>query len=89
KDLIGTKFWETFYLRRPMIHVGDPGVISEYIVQHRVGTTIPVEDLGTELPKIMRGERSIAIDPNYDVSPHLLEHITDELERKVLNSAVL
>lgn len=85
KDLLGTKFNETFYLRRPVIHVGAAGVVSRYIETHRLGTSIPVEALATELPRIIRGERSIAIDPTHDLSPHLLANITERFVREVLS----
>ncbi|MCB0792647.1 MAG: glycosyltransferase [Flavobacteriales bacterium] len=75
KDLLGTKFTEVFHLRRPVIHVGEPGAVSRFIRDNRLGTSIPVDALATELPPIMRGERDLDIDPTHDLSAHLLDHI--------------
>lgn len=84
KDLLGTKFTEIFHLRRPVIHVGDEGAVSEAIRSKRLGTTIPVADLAKELPRILSGEHTINIDPNVDLSEHMLDSITDTLVRNVL-----
>lgn len=85
KDLLGTKFTEIFYLRRPVIHVGEPGAVSEAILSRKLGVSIPVDRLVEELPAILCGERRIAIDPNVDLSEHSLESITEGLAKNLLN----
>lgn len=84
KDLLGTKFTEIFYLRRPVIHVGEPGAVSEAILSRHLGTSIPVEKLVHELPAILCGERTVAIDPSVDLSAHLLGPITERLAQDLL-----
>ena len=84
KDLLGTKFTEIFYLRRPVIHVGDAGAVSEAILSRKLGISIPVDQLVAELPAILCGERTIAVDPNVDLSEHLLGPITERLARALL-----
>ena len=84
KDLLGTKFTEIFHLRRPVIHVGDEGAVSEAIVSRRLGISIPVHLLSAELPRIMSGERVIDIDPTVDHSDHMLDHIAGKLVRDLL-----
>ncbi len=84
KDFLGTKFNEIFYLRRPVLHVGVPGRVGRTITERRLGDSVRVEDVAVELPRIIRGERPITIDPNVDLSDHLLGPITDKLVREVL-----
>lgn len=85
KNLLGTKFTEIFYLRRPVIHVGDAGAVSEAILSSKLGTSIPVDRLVDELPAILCGERTISIDPNVDLSEHLLGSITERLAQGLLS----
>lgn len=84
KDVLGTKFTEVFHLRRPVIHVGDAGLVSRHIEAHRLGVSIRVEELAGQLPLLMCGERRITIDTTYDLSAHLLDHITAGIERDLL-----
>ncbi len=84
KDLLGTKFTEIFHLRRPVIHVGAQGAVSEAISSRRLGVSIPVAKLAEDLPRIMSGERVIGIDVNVDLSAHMLDHITADFVRELL-----
>lgn len=84
KDFLGTKFNEIFYLRRPVLHVGEEGRVGRTIAERKLGASIRVEEVARELPRIVRGERPIAIDIGADLSEHLLDTITDKLERDVL-----
>jgi glycosyltransferase involved in cell wall biosynthesis len=84
KDFLGTKFNETFYLRRPVIHVGEPGAVGRHIVENRLGTSIRVENLPDLLPDIITGAVRLDIDTSYDLSDQTLDHITDRLVKEVL-----
>ncbi|HQV37343.1 MAG TPA: glycosyltransferase [Flavobacteriales bacterium] len=84
KDIMVTKFNEIFHLRRPILHIGEPGVVSRTIVGRKLGDSLRVEELVTELPRIISGERTIEIDRNADHSEHLLATITDKLISEVL-----
>jgi glycosyltransferase involved in cell wall biosynthesis len=84
KDFLGTKFNEIFYLRRPVLHVGVEGRVGRTITEKKLGASLRVQELAVELPRIIRGERRIDIDPNVDLSEHLLGPITDKLVREVL-----
>ncbi len=86
KDFLGTKFNEIFYLRRPVLHVGVPGRVGRTITERQLGASVRVEELAVELPRIIRGERRIELDPKVDLSEHLLSTITDKLVREVLVS---
>ena len=84
KDLLGTKFNEIFHLRKPVLHVGKPGLVSRTITARKLGASLRVEDLITELPRIISGERKIEVDENADHSALLLANITDRLIAEVL-----
>ena len=84
KDFLGTKFNETFYLRRPVIHVGDSGIVGQYIVKHRLGASMTVEELPDRLPEIITGKVRIELDTTYDLGELTLEHVTDRLVNEVL-----
>ncbi|MCO6482373.1 MAG: glycosyltransferase [Flavobacteriales bacterium] len=84
KDILGTKFHEVFLLRRPILHVGVPGLVSRTLIGRRLGDSVRVGELAAELPRIIRGERKIAIDPGADHGEFLLGPVTDRLVREVL-----
>ncbi len=86
KDVLGTKFTEVFHLRRPVIHVGDAGLVSRHIEENRLGVSIRVEDLAARLPELMIGARRVTIDTGYDLSPHLLDRIAEGLEHDLLSA---
>lgn len=84
KDLLTTKFHELFCLGVPVLHVGEPGVVSRTLAKRRLGDSICVEELIAELPKFITGERQIELDPSPDLSDVLLGPVTDRLIREVL-----
>jgi len=84
RDFLGTKFNEVFYLRRPVLHVGEPGLVSETIVKNGLGATLRVEELESELPRVIAGTRRIEAGGDHDLSGHLLERVTARLVNEVL-----
>lgn len=84
KDILGTKFNEIFHLRRPILHIGEPGMISRTIVERKLGDTLRLDELVSELPRIISGDRPIEIDRTADHSENLLVKITDRLFNEVL-----
>ncbi|MBP8822533.1 MAG: glycosyltransferase [Flavobacteriales bacterium] len=84
KDILGTKFQEIFYAGTPILHVGEPGVVSRTIREKRMGDTVRVEELVQELPRILSGERQVRCDRHADHSAYLLPSVTDKLLREVL-----
>ncbi len=84
KDIMVTKFNEIFHLRRPILHVGEPGLVSRTIVERKLGDSLRVDELVTELPRIISGERLIEMDMTADHSEQLLSKITDRLISEVL-----
>lgn len=84
KDLMVTKFAEISYLHCPILHVGEPGTVSRTLQTRRLGDSIRVDEMVVELPRIIRGERTIKIDRDIDQSGDLLGHITDQLLQEVL-----
>lgn len=84
RDILGTKFNELFYLGRPVLHIGEPGLVSRTITGRRLGASLRVEELETELPRIIRGERRVETHPDAEVEALLLPRLSDRLLREVL-----
>lgn len=84
KDFLGTKFNELFFLRRPVLHIGVPGLVSRTITGNKLGGSATVEQLVNELPELIARKKRLEVNTNYDLSPHLLDRITDRLVGEVL-----
>jgi hypothetical protein len=84
KDFLGTKFNELFFLRRPVLHIGVPGLVSRTITENQLGGSVTVEQLVDELPELIARKKRIELNTHYDLSPHLLDRITDRLASEVL-----
>ena len=84
KDFLGTKFTELFYLRRPVLHVGLPGLVGRTISENELGASIGVEELEAVLPELIARRKVLPVNPAYDLGPHLLDSITDRLVQEVL-----
>ena len=84
KDILGTKLQEIFYAGTPMLHVGEPGLVSRTIEERHMGASLRVEELATELPRIISGGRTVECDRNADHSDDLLPNVVERLVREVL-----
>jgi len=84
RDIVGTKFQEIFYTGTPILHVGEPGIVSRTVEGKRMGASIRVEEVAAELPKIIRRKRVIEVDKHADHSAYLLPKVTDRLLAEVL-----
>lgn len=84
KDILGTKFHEVFVLGRPILHIGEPGLVSQTLTERKLGDSVQVGELVRELPRIVLGERRIELDTGADHSEFLLAPVTDRLLTEVL-----
>jgi glycosyltransferase involved in cell wall biosynthesis len=84
KDFLGTKFTELFYLRRPVLHIGEPGLVSRTITENHLGASVRLSELGPLLPQLIARKVTLSVDESYDLGPHLLDRITDKLIQEVL-----
>ena len=84
KDTMVTKLAEVSYLGRPILHIGEAGLVSRTILDRRMGDTITLNDLVAELPRIINGERTVAMDRSVEQEEHLLANITNILLEEVL-----
>lgn len=84
RDFVSTKFNEIAYLGTPIVHVGEPGGLSQHIVQEQLGTTIPVGAIVEELVPILTGERRIVHGGIFDPKPYLLGGIAENLVNTIL-----
>lgn len=86
KDLLVTKFHELFMLRRPILHIGEPGLVSRTLIERKLGDSVRVDELEAELPRIITGERRIEVDRVADHSEYQLSKVTDRLVNEVLRT---
>lgn len=84
KDFLGTKFNEIFFLRRPVLHIGAAGLVSSTITTNKLGASIRVEDLEATLSGLIARERTITVEPGYDLGDLLLDRVTERLLAEVL-----
>src|SRR5690606_6812559 len=84
RDILGTKFNELYFLRRPVLHIGEPGLVSRTILERRMGDSLRVDQLGTELPRIIKGERELKAGPGAEADALLLHRLTDRRRREEL-----
>ncbi len=84
KDILGTKFQEIFYAGTPILHVGEPGLVSRTIRDSRMGSSLRLDELATALPRIISGERKVTCDRQADHSAYLLPNVVERLVSEVL-----
>lgn len=83
KDIMVTKLHEWFALGRPVLHIGEPGLVGETIRGQELGATIRLEELATELPRIISGERKINVASRLDLDELMLSRVVDHLAAEV------
>lgn len=84
KDIVGTKFQEIFYAGTPILHVGEPGLVGLTVTERHMGASLRVDELATELPRILSGERKVTCDRQADHSAYLLPNVVERLVSEVL-----
>ncbi|MBK7553521.1 MAG: glycosyltransferase [Flavobacteriales bacterium] len=84
RDFVSTKFKEIAYLRTPILHVGEPGGLSQHIVSNGLGATMRVEDVAAQLPSVLSGERVVQNEGRNTTDVHLLSAVAGKLLTQVL-----
>ncbi|MBS1547899.1 MAG: glycosyltransferase [Bacteroidetes bacterium] len=84
KNVWVTKFNELACIGTPVLHIGEPGLVSRTIRERHMGASIMVDEMVAELPRIIAGERKVECDRNVDHSAYLLSNLTDRLLHEVL-----
>jgi glycosyltransferase involved in cell wall biosynthesis len=79
KHFISTKINELAYLQKPILHVGEPGRLSEHVLKHALGASVPVEQIQTQMQKVLLGQRSVLNAAMTSSGAHELSHVTDRL----------
>lgn len=76
-NAMSSKFFELVALRKPIVYFGGAGDVSEYLIKHRLGYHVTIENLTTVVNDILSNINTQNIpDENYDVSLHTFEHQT-------------
>jgi type III secretion system FlhB-like substrate exporter len=74
---MSSKFFELVALRKPILYFGEKGEVSDYIVKHRLGYHINLENITTIINNIYNNLTTQQIpDRNYDVSSHTFNYQT-------------
>ena len=82
KDLISTKFFEIINTNTPILFVGDEGVISQFIINNRLGIHILPQNLELELPKYLIGNFP-PVNSTFDVTKYTFANVTKQFMEKV------
>jgi len=56
KDYISTKFYEVVYAGTPIVYIGYPGAVSQFIVDNHLGVHILPEEMDTHLPACLSAD---------------------------------
>ncbi|MCP4179637.1 MAG: glycosyltransferase family 4 protein, partial [bacterium] len=79
KNYISTKFYEIIFLRKPIIFVGEKGLISNLIESNRLGISTTPKELFLKLEKIVKAPKSINYNYNFPVNNYSYTKITEKL----------
>ena len=85
RDFVSTKFNEIAYLRTPILHVGEPGGLSQHILSNGLGDTMRVDEVAAQLPAVLLGERAVVNEGRSSTDAHLLSTVAEKLLRQVLH----
>lgn len=79
-NAMSSKFFELIALRKPIIYFGGSGEVSDFIIRHKLGFHITVENLEEQLKLIIENKRNKSIpDLNYDITEHTFDFQTKKL----------
>ncbi|MEO8066907.1 MAG: glycosyltransferase [Flavobacteriales bacterium] len=84
RDFVSTKFNEIAYLGTPILHVGEPGGLSQHIVQQQLGATLLVSDIADGLVPLLKGTRRVLHGGTFNPQPYLLSGIAGKLLNTIL-----
>lgn len=79
RDFVSTKFNELAWLGTPVLHVGEPGGLSEHITDKALGRTVTVDGVADLLRRIIAGHETVSNVGNYRAEEHMLTAVCDQL----------
>lgn len=79
RDFVSTKFNELAWLGTPVLHIGEPGGLSEHIVAKGLGRTVTVGGVADLLHGIFAGHETVSNTGNYRAGEHMLAAVGDQL----------
>ena len=86
KDFISTKFYEIIYLRKPIIYIGNHGLVSEFIVSNNLGIHILPEMVYESFGEILQKGSLDYFNYNheFDINEFSFKFITRKLNMWLL-----
>lgn len=79
RDFVSTKFNELAWLGTPVLHIGEPGGLSEHIKGKGLGKTVTVDGVADLLQRIIVGKEKVVNNRTYRAEEHMLSAVCDQL----------
>lgn len=80
KDFISTKFYEIISLRVPIIIISNQGLLSEFIVNNRLGYHVLPTQIKTKVKEIVEGKKTLSYNYDFDLSQYTFEYQAQRLK---------
>lgn len=84
-DNLSTKFYEVIATRTPIIYVGKPGKVSQFIVSNKLGFFIQLSDMKEKIHICFQSNNEFDYNENFDVSVFSFAELSKELSNTYLN----
>ncbi|QQR85768.1 MAG: glycosyltransferase [Flavobacteriales bacterium] len=78
RDFVSTKFNELAWLGTPVLHIGEPGGLSEHITGKGLGRTVAVDGVADLLQRIIVGHEKVDSARTYRAEEHMLAAVCDQ-----------
>lgn len=79
RDFVSTKFNELAWLGTPVLHIGEPGGLSDHITSNGLGRSTTVDGIAELLTDVLTDRTAIVNVGSYRAKEHLLSAVCDQL----------
>lgn len=83
KDFISTKFYELIYLQLPILYVGNPGVLSQFIQENNVGKFLNFNSIEEQFTKQISVLINEGFKSNFKINDYNFDQLTNKLMKLV------
>ncbi|GIV27431.1 MAG: hypothetical protein KatS3mg027_1245 [Bacteroidia bacterium] len=82
RDLITTKFPEIFYLQKPILFFCEKGLVSDFIIKHKIGVHLTEENFNEKFLYALKHPEEFSYK-NFPIEEWDYEYRTNELEKMI------
>lgn len=83
-NAMSSKFFELVALKKPILYFGNEGMVSEFILKHKLGFHITLNNLEEQIAKVIDNLSNPHIpDLSYDINKHTFEYHTKRLIKEL------